>query len=57
MNTTGRGSEGWFILMTVTLLAGVGMLLAGGPAELVTYVDKRLLRAFDFITTWLHRTI
>ena len=57
MNTSGRGSDGWIILMTVTLLAGVGMLLAGGPAELVTYVDKRLLQAFDVVTTWLHRVI
>ena len=52
MNTTGTGSEGWFILMTITLLVGVGVLLTGGPTEFVTYIDKTLLRAFYTLREW-----
>jgi hypothetical protein len=53
MNTSGTGSEGWFIMTALTLLVGVGMLLAGGPTEFLDQVDSTLIRTATQVVQWV----
>ena len=53
MNTIGRGNESWFVVASVTLMLGVGVLLTGGVGELLSVIDSTLMGFVRDFGTWL----
>ena len=53
MNTIGRGNEGWFVIVSLILVTGVGVLLAGGVTEFLSVVDSTLMGVLRTVGTWL----
>jgi len=53
MNTIGRGNEGWFVIVSLILVTGVGVLLAGGVIEFLGVIDSYLMGMVHAVATWL----
>lgn len=53
MNTIGRGNEGWFVVVSVTLMLCVGVLLTGGVGELLSVIDSTLMGIVRDAAAWL----
>ena len=53
MNTIGRGNEGWFVVVSVTLMLCVWALLTGGVGELLSVIDSTLMGMVRDFGTWL----
>jgi hypothetical protein len=53
MNTIGRGNEGWFVVVSVSLMLCVGALLTGGVGELLSVIDSTLMGMVRDFGTWL----
>jgi len=53
MKTSGAGSEGFFIAVPVIVMIGAALLLAGGPTELMNYVDAMLVHAARVVGGWV----
>ncbi|HKY20088.1 MAG TPA: hypothetical protein VJM31_02615 [Vicinamibacterales bacterium] len=53
MKTSGAGSEGFFIFVPIVVMVGAAVLLAGGPVELVDYIDKTLVHAASVVAGWV----
>jgi hypothetical protein len=53
MNTIGRGNEGWFVIVSLILVTGVGVLLAGGVIEFLAVIDSYLMSMVHAVASWL----
>jgi hypothetical protein len=53
MNTIGRGNEGWFVIVSLILVTGVGVLLAGGVIEFLGVIDSYLMGMVHAVASWL----
>jgi len=53
MNTIGRGNEGWFVIVSLILVTGVGVLLAGGVIEFLAVIDSYLMSMVHTVASWL----
>jgi hypothetical protein len=57
MNTIGRGNEGWFVIVSLILVTGVGVLLAGSVTEFLSVVDDTLMGMVRTVGTWLRSVL
>lgn len=53
MRTSGRGSEGPFILTGICILALAGMAVMGGPYNFFQAANRWLLNAAESVVLWL----
>jgi hypothetical protein len=57
MNTVGRGNEGWFVIVSLILVTGVGVLITGGVTEFLSVIDDTLMGMVRAVGTWLRSVL